>query len=84
MKDPFELIGAADNRKKFSDVLRFGKYKTWTIQEVFEEDPKYLKWCLDNVEGFIMSKKDEKKIREEAGYCEMDENDEDQFDPFWD
>jgi hypothetical protein len=32
--------------------IKFGKHKLFTIQEVIDDDPTYIEWCLDNVKGF--------------------------------
>lgn len=34
------------------DKLAFGKYRGSTIGWVLENDPAYLLWCMDNVNGF--------------------------------
>lgn len=30
-------------------VLQFGKYKGKTIEQIYEEDPNYVKWCAENI-----------------------------------
>ncbi len=38
---------------KFYDidsVFTFGKYEGMTIAEVYEKDPKYLKYCEENID----------------------------------
>ena len=40
---------------KFYDidsVFTFGKYEGMTIAEVYEKDPKYLKYCEENIDEF--------------------------------
>lgn len=37
------------------DVLKFGKHKGHNIQHVMQEDPQWLYWAIDNVEGFQLS-----------------------------
>ena len=37
---------------KINTKLPFGKYKNSTIFEVLTEEPTYIKWCLENIEGF--------------------------------
>lgn len=32
--------------------LGFGKYRGWTIAEVLAEQPDYLVWAQDNIDGF--------------------------------
>lgn len=34
------------------EVLSFGKYKGQSLNEVAKNDPKYLMWCLDNMDTF--------------------------------
>ena len=43
---------------KFYDidsVFTFGKYEGMTIAEVYEKDPKYLKYCEENIDEFYVS-----------------------------
>ena len=37
------------------DVFTFGKYEGQTIAEVYEKDPKYIKYCEENVDEFYVS-----------------------------
>ena len=37
------------------DVFTFGKYEGMTIAEVFEKDPKYIKYCEENIDEFYVS-----------------------------
>lgn len=32
--------------------FNFGKHRNETLGDILEEDPSYLKWCVDEVEGF--------------------------------
>lgn len=46
------------NDMKFYDidsVFAFGKYEGQTIAEVYEKDPKYLKYCEENIDEFYVS-----------------------------
>lgn len=36
--------------------LDFGKYKGDTVDDVITNDPQYLEWCLENVDGFCLTK----------------------------
>ncbi len=36
-------------------VFSFGKYEGMTIAEVYEKDPKYIKYCEDNIDEFYVS-----------------------------
>lgn len=35
-----------------TDRMWFGQFKGMTVEEVMQENPKYLLWALDNVKGF--------------------------------
>ena len=37
------------------DVFTFGKYEGQTIAEVYEKDPKYIKYCEENIDEFYVS-----------------------------
>ena len=37
------------------DVFTFGKYEGRTIAEVYEKDPKYIKYCEENIDEFYVS-----------------------------
>lgn len=37
---------------KLNDKITFGKHKGLTIKEIIEDDPSYLEWALDEVDGF--------------------------------
>ncbi len=39
----------------YKTVFTFGKHKGKTVKEVLFEDPSYLLWADDNVEGFDLS-----------------------------
>jgi len=34
------------------DTLTFGKHKNEDIDEVIVDDPTYVEWCLDEIDGF--------------------------------
>lgn len=40
-----------------SDTFDFGKHKGKTVEEVIDEEPTYIEWCIDNVTGFELSDK---------------------------
>ena len=43
---------------KFYDldsVFTFGKYEGMTIAEVYQKDPKYIKYCEENIDEFYVS-----------------------------
>ena len=37
------------------DIFTFGKYEGLTIAEVYQKDPKYIKYCEENVDEFYVS-----------------------------
>ena len=37
------------------DVFTFGKYEGMTIAEVYQKDPKYIKYCEENIDEFYVS-----------------------------
>ena len=37
------------------DKMTFGRYKGKKVQEVFNKDPKYLLWCVKNVDWFHLT-----------------------------
>jgi len=44
------------NRQVISDgVFAFGKYKGRYVVDIADEDPGYLEWFIDNVEGISWS-----------------------------
>lgn len=36
-------------------IFTFGKHKSKTVKQVMEEDPSYLLWADNNIEGFELS-----------------------------
>ncbi len=51
---------------KFYDVdsiFTFGKYEGETLAEVFEKDPKYIKYCEENIDDFYISPEVLKELR---------------------
>lgn len=33
--------------KTLETTLGFGKYRGWTVDQVLDENPGYISWCLD-------------------------------------
>lgn len=58
--------------KTFEDVLTFGKHKGLTIEDVFNEDPQWLEWAMENVEGFDFCQEDKDKIYDAAYEAQQD------------
>ena len=52
---------------KFYDidsVFTFGKYEGMTIAEVYEQDPKYIKYCEENIDEFYVSPSVMRELKE--------------------
>ena len=43
-------------------VVRFGKHKGKTVNQILQEEPGYIDWCLKNVDTFEMSDTDKEKV----------------------
>jgi hypothetical protein len=39
-------------RKTPQDIVKFGKYAGSSLADIYRFDPKYLQWCIKNIEGF--------------------------------
>ena len=59
--------------------LNFGKHKGKTIDEILHEDPTYIRWCLENIDWFKLSKKDEKTVYILSEYCDREMEDYDDW-----
>ena len=46
--------------------LGFGKHKGKTVEEILEDNPTYIRWCINNIETFVMSPEDTKEVLELA------------------
>jgi hypothetical protein len=57
------------------DILNFGKYKNWTIQEVIDENPDYLAWAIDNIEWFNLDKTSNSRLEAALSYYDHDYED---------
>lgn len=44
-------------------VLRFGKYKGKTLEQVWQMNPGYIDWCISNVDWFFMEKETFESLR---------------------
>lgn len=53
-----------DHKKPYDLYIRidFGKHKGTLIQDIIQTDPDYLLWCLDNVDGFFLTKEAEYQL----------------------
>lgn len=40
---------------ELTDSLQFGKYRGYALQTILLQAPKYILWCIKNVDGFWMS-----------------------------
>lgn len=41
--------------KTITALFYFGKYKGKTIEDVFIENPDYLEWTINNIDGFVLT-----------------------------
>lgn len=39
----------------FDQSLGFGKYSELSLEEVLNDNPSYISWCIDNISEFCMS-----------------------------
>ena len=48
---PFSLptVEPASTVTTTAPLLQFGKYKGRTVEDVYKEDPNYIRWCADNI-----------------------------------
>lgn len=54
-----------------SSKMYFGKYKGETIEDIIENDPQYVDWCLENVKHFSLNDEAEELLNSiERGYNE--------------
>jgi len=44
-------------------IFTFGKYEGETLAEVFEKDPKYIKYCQENIDEFYIAPDVLKELR---------------------
>jgi hypothetical protein len=56
----------AKTKEKKPLTFRFGKYKGWTLQEIYELDCPYLVWVLENSHLLQLHLDDIKAIYERA------------------
>ena len=54
------------------DILRFGKHRNKTIRQVYEDDPTYIRWCLDSIDTFEMSDKHRREALQVSSSYEQD------------
>lgn len=46
----------------------FGMYKFNLIKDVIKDDPFYIKWCLQNVDGFYLTGEEEVLYKQSLSY----------------
>ena len=51
------------------DTLNFGKCKGAVLQWVIEDDPTYIRWCLNNINWFRIDKEAEIKLMMEEDHA---------------
>lgn len=57
---------------KLNTILKFGKHKGKTVEQVLNNDPTYIRWCLKNVDFFEMSKVDIETALESAHQADLE------------
>lgn len=67
--------------KAKTDVLTFGRYKGWTVQQVLDENPSYIIWLAD--EKVMVVKKSLLTEAEELEYARSVDAQYDPLDPYW-
>lgn len=60
-------------------VLQFGKYKGETVEDIIADNPKYLAWAMDNVNGFELNAEAQREL--DAAVVDVDAFDGGGFDP---
>jgi hypothetical protein len=65
------------NNKKLTlkDKFHFGKYAGYTIMDIIERDPSYVRWCLNTIEYFKLDdtafqELEVREIEDETGRAE--------------
>lgn len=56
------------------DILGFGGYSKATIGEIIDDDPTYLEWALDEVDGFELTDPAAKLLAKALGQNDPLEN----------
>jgi len=54
--------------------LTFGKYKGKTVQEVIDQNPRYLDWCLETIEWFDLSAEAREALEDSLVWSEPDDD----------
>lgn len=62
---------------KLTDKMNFGKYRDDTVQEVIDNTPSYIKWALDEVNGFELD--DEAMAEYEQAIAEFNRDPEEDY-----
>ena len=61
---PTASIPTEPNPDAAKPILQFGKYKGRTVEDIFNEDPNYIKWCAENISD-ISIKTESKRVIEQ-------------------
>ena len=48
----WESVTMGSRIHSLDDYLLFGKYKGQRVEDVCVDDPQYIDWCIENIEGF--------------------------------
>lgn len=52
-----------NNKLDLNDKIYFGKYREEKVKTILKDDPDYLKWALENVENFNLTKDLKEKLK---------------------
>lgn len=57
--DRDKLLGAGSSKHLYdcADHLLFGKYKSRMLEEIIAIDPTYVRWALENIKEFDITKR---------------------------
>ena len=47
-----------------ADTFSFGRYKSYTLEEVLANNPSYFYWCLSHIPSFVIAPRVIEEIRE--------------------
>lgn len=61
-------VTPSDTRvKTLESVLKFGKFKGYTVAQAFEQEPNYIIWLIENMEPFVIARTSLKAL-EDLGF----------------
>lgn len=62
---------------KLNTKLTFGKHKGKTVKQILDDAPTYIRWCLENINSFEMSKLDQETALLYAHQVDLERYEED-------